>query len=121
MIEEFRWAFLRLQGESENEKHEREKEALLAKMAAANEESKKAVKMERDSHEEDVERLTREKVELRQDGRTGIGAIRRINASAIFAALMHFTFLLLTQVTQKPNGELKSRRQTNVVGRKGGI
>merc|ERR1739838_1168709 len=53
---------IRQQGESENEKHEREKEALLGKMATANEESKKAVKMERDSHEEDVERLTREKL-----------------------------------------------------------
>merc|ERR1739838_1246683 len=35
--------------EAENQKHEREKEALLGKMATANEESKKAVKMERDS------------------------------------------------------------------------
>ena len=51
--------------ESENEKHDREKEAVIAKLNQSNEENKKAVKMERDSHEEDVERLTREKAELR--------------------------------------------------------
>ena len=55
----------RQQLESDHEKHDREKEALIAKSNQANEENKKAVKTERNAHEEDVERLTREKVELR--------------------------------------------------------
>ena len=53
--------------ESDNEKQEREKQAIIAKMNAANEENQKSIKAERETHEEDVDHLTREKAELRCD------------------------------------------------------
>ena len=55
----------RQQVEADNEKHDREKDAIVTKMNQSIEENKQAIKVERDVHEEDVERLTREKAELR--------------------------------------------------------
>ena len=60
-------AAFRQQMESDNEKQEREKQAIIVKMNAAIEENQKTIKAERETHEEDVDRLTREKAELRCD------------------------------------------------------